>query len=137
MELMLLVAEAVLPNVAAAVVVTTEADVEGSDDNEVVVVIVAVVTAAVTDEDDDEVATPTISDISSENSREGENWRVGLKLISRPSSVRGECNGVILWGLVRLDGDAVEEVDFVEEAVVVFCGVCWTCVCVEAPETDG
>lgn len=89
-------------------------------------VMVAVVTVAVVVQVEDDVdeaaataaaaaAAPTISAISSENRREGEKAREGLKAISRPSSVSGETLG----GLVRLNGDTVDDDDFVEEAVVV------------------
>lgn len=67
----------------------------------VAVVTVADVVQVEEDEDEDEAvataaaaaaadAAPTISAISSEKSRDGENARAGLKAISRPSSVNGE-----------------------------------------------
>lgn len=143
MELMLLVAVAAVVSIPAEVVVAVvvaceaaEADGSKEDDLTVaglillVVVIVAVVTAAVEDcgcevegERKGDPATPTISAMSSENSREGENGRDGLKLISKPSSVRGEWSGVRLCGLGRREGDDAEELCFVEADVVVFCKV--------------
>ena len=143
MELKLLVADVlVLWLGPEADVIILVLDVAGSDAVTpavlVVMLLVVVIVDVVIAEDDEivndgdrngEPATPTISEISSENRRDGEKGRDGLKLISRPSSVNGECNGVILCGLVRIDGDDLEDVVFVEEVVVVFCIDCWTIAC--------
>lgn len=68
----------------AVVTVADVVQVEEDEDEDEAVATAAAAAAAAAD------AAPTISAISSENSRDGENDRAGLKAISRPSSVNGE-----------------------------------------------